>query len=62
MTDNFGVAAICGLWYLSEAGCCRRRGALSASRAAAEVVSHFVGAWCETASHGHSQQHIGYQL
>ena len=28
----------CGLWHLSEAGCCQRRGALSASRAA-EVVA-----------------------
>ena len=31
----------CGLWYLSEAGCCRRRGG---------GTSHFVGARCDTAT------------
>lgn len=39
MTDNVGVAAILRLWHLSEAGCCRRRGAFSARRAAAEMVA-----------------------
>ena len=32
------------------------------SRALGTDTGHFVGARCDTASHGHSQQHIGYQL
>jgi hypothetical protein len=38
MTDNVGVAAILRTRALSEAGCCRHRGALSVGRCAVVVA------------------------